>query len=128
MFWPIGNALMIHFEVESAALQRVVPFELDLKEGRAFVSAVAFTLSRMRPRISGRIAAWLLKPIATHDFLNVRTYVGANGEMGIYFLAEWLSNRLSVTLGPRAFGLPYRFGKIAYQHDWQSSSAAWQAA
>lgn len=118
------RTLMIHLEVEPAALQKVVPFPLDLKDGRAFVSAVAFTLSHMRPRFGGRFAAWLLKPIATHDFLNVRTYVRMNGEAGIYFLAEWLSNRLSVMLGPRLFGLPYRFGRIDYNHDWESCSSS----
>jgi uncharacterized protein YqjF (DUF2071 family) len=110
---------MIHFEVEAAALQKVVPFPLELKDGHAFVSTVAFTLSRMRPRFGGRFTAWLLKPIATHDFLNVRTYVRVNGEAGIYFLAEWLSSRLSVVLGPAAFGLPYRFGRIDYNHNWE---------
>lgn len=118
------RTLMIHFEVEAMALQKVVPFELDLRDGRAFVSVVAFRMSRMRPRFGGRIAAWVLKPIATHDFLNVRTYVRGNGEAGIRFMAEWLSNRLSVMLGPRAFGLPYRFGKIDYNHDWESSSSS----
>jgi uncharacterized protein YqjF (DUF2071 family) len=34
-------------------------------------------------------------------------------------LAEWLSNRLSVALGPLAFGLPYRFGRIDYDHEWK---------
>jgi uncharacterized protein YqjF (DUF2071 family) len=113
------RALMIHFEVDCEALQQVVPFELDQFDGRAFVSAVAFTLSGMRLRFGGRLAAWLLKPIATHHFLNVRTYVRVKGETGIYFLAEWLSNRLSVIFGPRVFGLPYRFGKIEYNHDWK---------
>jgi uncharacterized protein YqjF (DUF2071 family) len=113
------RTLMIHYEVEPAALQRVVPFPLDLNDGRAFISVIAFTLSGMRPRFCGPIARWLLKPISTHDFLNVRTYVRVNGEAGIYFLAEWLSNRLSVALGPLAFGLPYRFGRINYQHEWK---------
>jgi uncharacterized protein YqjF (DUF2071 family) len=31
-----------------------------------------------------------------------------------------LSNRLAVKLGPRTFGLPYRFGRIAYEHDSRS--------
>ena len=114
---------MIHFEVGPAALQQFVPFELDLRDGRAFVSLVAFTLSKMRPRFGGRIAAWLLKPISTHDFLNIRTYVRMNGETGIYFLAEWLSSRLSVILGPRAFGLPYRLGRIEYSHNWESPNS-----
>ena len=110
------RAVFIHYEADPAALQRDVPFALDLRDGRAFVSIVAFTLSRMRPRLGGRIGEWLFKPIATHEFLNVRTYVRHGGEPGIYFLAEWLSNPLSVRLGPRTFGLPYRFGRLEYDH------------
>jgi uncharacterized protein YqjF (DUF2071 family) len=111
------HAVMIHYEADPDALQNCVPFELDLRDGRAFVSLVAFTLRRMRPRGGGRIGEWLLKPIATHEFLNVRTYVRANNETGIFFLVEWLSNRLSVPLGPPVFGLPYRYGRIDYLHD-----------
>jgi uncharacterized protein YqjF (DUF2071 family) len=110
------RAVFIHYEADAATLQRDVPFELDLRDGRAFVSIVAFTLSRMRPRIGGRLGEWLFKPIATHEFLNVRTYVRHRGEPGIYFIAEWLSNPLSVRLGPRTFGLPYKFGRLSYEH------------
>jgi uncharacterized protein YqjF (DUF2071 family) len=110
------RAVFIHYAADPAMLQRDVPFELDLRDGRAFVGFVAFTLSRMRPRIGGPIGEWLFKPVATHEFLNVRTYVRHRGEPGIYFLAEWLSNPLSVRLGPRIFGLPYHFGRLAYQH------------
>src|SRR5438270_12656671 len=76
----------------------------------------------MRPRIGGKLAALLFKPIATHEFLNVRAYVRHRGESGIYFLAEWLSNPLSVHLGPALFGLPYRFSEIEYQHRHQAGS------
>jgi uncharacterized protein YqjF (DUF2071 family) len=110
------RAVFIHYEADPATLQGDIPFDLDLREGRAFVSIVAFTLSRMRPRIGGRLSEWLFKPIATHEFLNVRTYVRHRGEPGIYFLAEWLSNPLSVRLGPRTFGLPYKFGRLIYAH------------
>jgi uncharacterized protein YqjF (DUF2071 family) len=110
------RAVFIHYAADPATLQRDIPFELDLRDGRAFVSLVAFTLVRMRPRIGGKIGEWLLKPIATHEFLNVRTYVRHAGEPGIFFLAEWLNNRAAVRLGPRSFGLPYRFGKLAYDH------------
>jgi uncharacterized protein len=110
------RAVFIHYEADAAMLQHDVPFELDLRDGRAFVSIVAFTLARMRPRIGGRLGEWLFKPIATHEFLNVRTYVRHRGEPGIYFLAEWLSNPLSVHLGPRTFGLPYKFGRLIYEH------------
>jgi uncharacterized protein len=111
-----NRAAFIHYEADARLLQRQVPFELDLRDGRAYVSIVAFTLSRMRPRIGGRLGEWLFKPIATNEFLNVRTYVQHRGEPGIYFLAEWLSNPLSVRLGPRTFGLPYKFGRLSYDH------------
>lgn len=110
------RAVFIHYAADAAVLQRDIPFELDLRDGRAFVSIVAFTLARMRPRLGGRLGEWLFKPIATHEFLNVRTYVRHRGEPGIYFLAEWLSNPLSVHLGPRTFGLPYKFGRLSYGH------------
>ncbi|HEY6168615.1 MAG TPA: DUF2071 domain-containing protein, partial [Verrucomicrobiae bacterium] len=43
-----GRVLMLHFETDPRALQRAVPFELDLRDGRAFVSLVAFTMRGMR--------------------------------------------------------------------------------
>src|SRR6266852_2534444 len=101
------RALFIHFEVEAGALQAEVPFRLDLREGKAYVSLVAFTMRRMRPRVGGPLAEWCFGPIATHELLNLRTYVRHRGEAGIYFIAEWIPNRLSVFLGPRTFGLPY---------------------
>ena len=110
------RAVFIHYETDPSLLQREVPFQLDLYDGRAFASIVAFTLLKMRPRVGGRLGEWLFKPIASHGFLNVRAYVQHEGEPGIFFLAEWLSNRLSVRLGPHTFGLPYRFGHIDYEH------------
>jgi uncharacterized protein YqjF (DUF2071 family) len=110
------RALFIHYEIDAEILQRELPFELDLRNGKALVSLVAFTMRDMHPRIGGKIAAWLFKPIATHAFLNLRTYVKRDGEPGICFLTEWLSSRLSVALGPPAYGLPYRFAKINYRH------------
>ncbi len=110
------RTVFIHYEAAPEVLQKCVPFPLDLRDGRAFVSVVAFDIQRMRPRRGGRLGEYLLKPIGNHGFLNVRTYVRHQGEPGIYFLAEWLSNRLAVHLGPRTFGLPYRFGHLHYEH------------
>lgn len=111
-----NRAVFIHYEADPSLLQRQIPFQLELRGGRAFVSIVAFTLTGMRPRIGGRLGEWLFKPIASHEFLNVRTYVRHAGEAGIFFLAEWLSNPLSVRLGPPIFGLPYRLGHLEYAH------------
>jgi uncharacterized protein YqjF (DUF2071 family) len=56
------------------------------------VNLVTFTMENMHPRIGGQLGAWLCRPIAMHDFLNVRTYVRHKGEPGIHFLAEGLSS------------------------------------
>lgn len=110
------RALFIHFEVDAEALQRDVPFQLDRHDGNAYVSLVAFTMRDMRFRFGGKALSFLLKPMATHHFLNVRTYVKHGSERGIFFITEWLSNWLSVQLGPLLYGLPYHFAKINYAH------------
>ena len=111
------RALFMHFEVDRDVLQRQIPFELDLHHGRAVVSLVAFTMRGLRFPIGGRLGALLTAPGATHGLLNVRTYIRHNGEVGIYFMREWIPNRLSILIGPRTYGLPYRYGKVAFQHD-----------
>ena len=110
------DVLMCHLEVDARALQAVTPFRIDCYQGRAFVSLVFFTMRNMRPRLGGWCSRLVFRPIATHPFLNVRTYVEHDGETGIYFISEWLSNRLSVLLGPSIFGLPYRLGRFSRQN------------
>jgi len=110
------HTVMIHFAVDSRRLQPMVPFELDLRDGRAFVSLVAFDMHRLRPTRLGKLGEALFGPIGNHPFLNVRTYVRDADETGIYFLTEYLPKLLSVPLGPPVFGLPYRWGRLAYQN------------
>ncbi len=110
------QALFLHFEVPAALLQRHVPFELDLFEGRAFVSLVVFTMRGMRLARGGRLGRWLCAPFGEQRFLNVRTYVRHGGEAGIYFIAEWISHAICVPFGPVTYGLPYRWGRLAFEH------------
>ncbi len=110
------RALFIHYEVDPVVLQSEVPFELDLRDGRAFVSLVAFTMRNLRPAFGGRLGALLTAPAATHGLFNVRTYVRHRGERGIYFITEWIPNRLSILIGPYTYGLPYRYGRLDYHH------------
>jgi uncharacterized protein YqjF (DUF2071 family) len=111
------DVLFIHFELDPRVLQPSIPFELDVRDGRAYVSLVAFTQKRLRPAFGGRLAAVLTAPLAEHEFLNVRTYVRHRGEAGIYFIAEWIPNRLAAWVGPRTYGLPYRLGELVYAND-----------
>ena len=110
------DVLMCHLEVDARSLQGVTPYRIDCYHGRAFVSLVFFNLRNMRPRLGGWFGRLLFRPIATHPFLNVRTYVEHGGEHGIQFLVEWLPNRLSVRLGPPVFGLPYRLGRFSAEN------------
>lgn len=104
--------LFVHYSLPPEILAPHVPYELDLFEGRAFVSLVYFTLERMRPPFLPGTGEVLLRPISNHPFLNVRTYVRHAENEGICFLAEWIPNRLSELLGPWLYGLPYRFGEF----------------
>jgi uncharacterized protein YqjF (DUF2071 family) len=119
------RALFLHLEADPAALAPHVPFDLDLFGGtRAFVSFVAFTMRGLRLRRGGPWLRWVTWPIATHRFLNLRTYVRCGDEPGIFFLDEWLDNRIAVHLGPPLFGLPYRLGGIDYAHDTETGALA----
>jgi uncharacterized protein YqjF (DUF2071 family) len=107
----------IHFRVNPQTLQRHVPFAVDPFGEDAYVSLVAFTQSRLRPARLGRAGELLSAPLACHEFLNLRTYVRHEGEPGIFFLSEWIPNRLAVLIGPRLYGLPYRLGRLDYRFD-----------
>jgi len=112
------NVIFIHYQTDPQELQRSIPYDLDLYDGSAFVSLVAFTMRGMRPRFGGSLSALFFRPISTHHFLNVRTYVTHNkAEPGIYFMHEWLSSRLATWLGRWSFGLPYRFAQIDYHRN-----------
>ena len=112
------RAVFLHFDVRPEELQRQVPFELDLFEGkRAIVSLVASAMRNMRLRRGGKWTAWITRPVATLSFLNLRTYVrGNNGEPGIFFIREWLNSKLAVKLGAITFGLPYRYAELSFFH------------
>jgi uncharacterized protein len=111
------DVAFVHFRVDPKLLQPRVPFELDLLDGDAFVSIVSFTQHRLRPTIGGRLAELLAAPLAQHEFLNLRTYVRHDETCGIYFLAEWIPNRLAQLIGPHLYGLPYRLGRLDYGRD-----------
>jgi uncharacterized protein YqjF (DUF2071 family) len=110
------DMFFIHIEAPPEKLQAHVPFPLDLFNGSAYISLVAFTQKHLRPAFGGRLAAALLAPLAEHEFLNLRTYVRVGDTRGIYFLSEWIPNRLAEWIGPRVYGLPYHLGQLKYRN------------
>jgi uncharacterized protein YqjF (DUF2071 family) len=102
------DVTFLHYAIDPQILLPHVPFDLDLFDGKAWVSLVAFTQSDLRPAKGGALASWITAPVRTHSFLNLRTYVKAHGHRGIYFLAEWIPNLASFLVGPLLYGLPLR--------------------
>lgn len=76
--------------------------ELDLFEGTAWASVVAFAVTRMRPT--------LLPPIPglseAHQ-VNARTYVHRDGVPGLWFFSLDADNALAVAAARAAYQLPY---------------------
>lgn len=110
------RVLMMHWSVPVEALQKVVPFPLDVREGRAWVSAVAFAMRGMRlANRGGFLGRWSL-PFTHHTFLNLRAYVKVGDEAGIFFLREWVPIVPSIALSRPLYGLPFSPGRLNLEH------------
>lgn len=112
-----ARVLFVHFEADATVLQAQVPFRLDLRAGRAYVSLTAFHSGGLRPAWPEPFARLAAGPAHFPFILNVRTYVRHAGGAGIYFLAEWIPNALAAFVGRRLFGLPFRTGRCRLDHD-----------
>lgn len=108
------DAAFLHWPLPAAELRPLVPapLALDLHEGRAWISLVAFTMRSVRPR--GLPAAPFL---SSFDEINLRTYVAADGVPGVYFLSIDSATRLSAALARALTGLPYRYAPIRREGD-----------
>lgn len=104
-----NNALFLHWEVEWSKLEQLVPkeLEIDLFNGKPWVSLVAFTMEKIRPK---NLPAW--KPISNFNEINIRTYVNYKGKSGVYFLSIEAGNNISCKLAEAISELPYRFSKM----------------
>jgi len=106
--------LFLHWPLPPEALRGVVPRELplDLREGSAWVSVIAFDIHSARPPFV---------PLGLGiDFLetNVRTYVRLpGGEPAIWFFSLEASSALAVAGARIAYGLPYRWARMARESE-----------
>jgi len=100
-------------------LEKLVPkeLEIDLFEGKPWVSIVAFTMEEIRPK---NLPAFPL--ISNFDEINIRTYVKANNKTGVYFLSIEGGTNLSCIIAKKISELPYRFSKIKRTKNQYTSS------
>ncbi len=104
-----NNALFLHWGVDLTELKRFVPdeLEIDLFDGKPWVSLVAFTMEKIRPKYLPSFS-----PISDFDEINIRTYVKSKNKTGVYFLSIEGGNRLSCKIAKALSELPYRYSKI----------------
>jgi len=104
-----SNAIFLHWQVELTELEKFVPkeLEIDLFNGKPWISVVAFSMEKIRPRNLPYFS-----PISNFDEINIRTYVKSNNKTGVYFLSIEGGKKLSCKIAKGISKLPYRFSKI----------------
>lgn len=104
-----NNAIFLHWQVELSELEKFVPkeLEIDLFDGKPWISVVAFTMEKIRPKNFPSFP-----PISDFDEINIRTYVKSNNIQGVYFLSIEGGKSLSCKVAKGISELPYRYSKI----------------
>ena len=96
------DLLFAHWPVEARALAAMIPFPLDLFDGRAWVGVVPFRMTNVAPR-SVPALPWL----SAFPELNVRTYVTVGAKPGVFFFSLDAGKALAVLAAKGFFNLPY---------------------
>lgn len=104
-----NNAIFLHWQVDVTELEKFVPneLEIDLFEGKPWVSVVVFSMEKIRPKNLPSFP-----PISDFEEINIRTYVKSNNKTGVYFLSIEGGKDLSCKLAKAISGLPYRYSKM----------------
>jgi uncharacterized protein YqjF (DUF2071 family) len=104
-----NNALFLHWKVPFEILRELIPNQLniDIFEGSSYVSLVAFTMEKIRPRYLPAVSF-----ISNFDEINLRTYVENGGKQGVYFLNIEAAKYLSAFIAQTLSGLPYEKATI----------------
>lgn len=97
------HLLFAHWDVEPSVVGDALPagVEPDTYDGRAYLGVVSFVMNDIRPRFTPRALG------LTFGEVNLRTYVRANGDEGIYFFSLDADDVLGVTGARTLYSLPY---------------------
>ncbi|SEK58431.1 hypothetical protein SAMN04487910_0880 [Aquimarina amphilecti] len=104
-----NRAIFLHWEVDYQKLRKFVPkeLEIDLFEGKPWISIVAFSMEKIRPKFLP-----YFPPISNFDEINIRTYIKSENKTGVYFLSIEGGKRISCRIAKTISELPYRYSKI----------------
>jgi uncharacterized protein YqjF (DUF2071 family) len=104
-----NNALFLHWKVPTDILKQFLPtgLTLDTFENEAWISVVAFTMERIRPKNLPSFS-----PISNFHEINIRTYIIQDNKPGVYFLNIEAQKQLSALISRKLSGLPYEKAKM----------------
>jgi uncharacterized protein len=104
-----NRALFLHWVVPFELLRNCVPpkLNIDTFEGNCYISLVAFTMEKIRPKFLPSI-----EYLSDFDEVNVRTYIDNDNKKGVYFLNIEAGKTISVIIAKAISGLPYEKAKI----------------
>jgi uncharacterized protein len=107
-----NNALFLHWKVPTEELTRLIPknISLDTFNGESWISLVAFTMERIRPRYLPSVST-----ISDFHEVNLRTYVTNDNKSGVYFLSIEAEKHVSCFVARLLSGLPYTKSQIRFQ-------------
>lgn len=104
-----NNALFFHWTIPFEILRKCVPknFNIDTIDGKYYVSLVAFTMEKIRPKYLPSISF-----ISDFEEINLRTYIDNDNKKGVYFLNIEAEKLLSTFIAKALSGLPYEKSNI----------------
>ena len=104
-----NRAIFIHWVVPYDLLRAIIPSRLNIDtfDGNCYVSLVAFTMEKIRPRFLPSIGY-----ISNFDEINIRTYIDNDGKQGVYFLNIEAGKTISAGIAKALSGLPYEKANI----------------
>ncbi|MEM9160009.1 MAG: DUF2071 domain-containing protein [Verrucomicrobiota bacterium] len=111
------RVVFLNFAFDADLLSGEVAYPLDLYEGRAMISLVAFETTDIWFDALGKWTRGFVNPFGRHLFLNVRTYVDVRLSRGIYFMKEFVNRPIAIPLARAMYDLPYAFANVDYHCD-----------
>lgn len=104
-----NEALFLHWKVPCEELIKVIPRNLfiDTIDGACWISLVAFTMEKIRPRAIPSISI-----ISNFYEVNIRTYVVRNNKPGVYFINIEAEKMVSVLGAKLLSKLPYEKARM----------------
>lgn len=104
-----NDVIFLHWQVDMEKLKGFLPhkMEVDTFKGYPWVSLVAFSMEKIRPRNLPYLSL-----ISNFHEINVRTYCKVDGKAGVSFLSIEGGNHFSCKVAKLISDLPYRYSNI----------------